>query len=215
MAELQTNVYVAAIVTWVAALVALVLRVVARRITKQPWWVDDYFCVSAFTFASAYNVLIIILAACWSLGQTLDSSITEDQREEVLVHARLLMFCSEFCYAFSIVSTKFAVLTLYWRFFNLSSIRIPIQIMFAISIMWIILRTFMMSFRCLPPQYFWDKSINGRCAINDSQFFFGTILTHCVIDLVILALPVIKIGTLHIRLGQKLAVIGLFLTGSM
>lgn len=77
MAGLQTNVYVAAIITWIAALVALILRVIARRMTKQRWWVDDYFCVSAFvslsacfltyknpykleTFASSYNILIII-----------------------------------------------------------------------------------------------------------------------------------------------------------
>lgn len=48
MSGLQTNVYAASIITWVAALVALILRVVARRITKQAWWIDDYFCVSAF-----------------------------------------------------------------------------------------------------------------------------------------------------------------------
>ncbi|KAH6986906.1 hypothetical protein EDB80DRAFT_898234, partial [Ilyonectria destructans] len=56
MAGLQTNVYVAAIITWIAALVALILRVIARRMTKQRWWVDDYFCVSAFIFASGYNI---------------------------------------------------------------------------------------------------------------------------------------------------------------
>lgn len=87
--------------------------------------------------------------------------------------------------------------------------------MFTISVMWIILRTFMVSFQCLPTQYFWDKSIKGHCAINESQFFFGTILTHCVMDVVILALPVIEVGKLKLRLGQKLGVIGLFLIGFM
>lgn len=77
MAGLQTNVYAAAIITWTAALVALILRVIARRLTNQRWWVDDYFCVSAFVslstyfltnakaypleiFATSYNILIII-----------------------------------------------------------------------------------------------------------------------------------------------------------
>lgn len=87
MAGLQTNVYVAAIVTWTAALVALVLRVIARRITKQRWWVDDYFCVCAFVslsacfftyrntyrleiFASSYNILMIICKS-YASGQLL------------------------------------------------------------------------------------------------------------------------------------------------
>ncbi|KAJ6437920.1 fungal fucose-specific lectin [Purpureocillium lavendulum] len=123
------------------------------------------------------------------------------------------MFCSEFCYAFSIASTKFALLTLYWRLFKMSSIRIPIQIMFTISVTWIILRTFMVAFQCLPTQYFWNKSIHGHCAINESHFFFGTILTHCVMDVVILALPVIEVAKLHLPLRERLAVIGLFFIG--
>ncbi|KAH8688524.1 hypothetical protein BGZ61DRAFT_391910 [Ilyonectria robusta] len=213
MAGLQTNVYVAAIVTWTAALVALVLRVIARRITKQRWWVDDYFCVCAFIFASSYNILMIIWAARWNLGQTFHPSITEDQRVEILEHGRRLMLCCEYFYAFSIASTKFTILTLYWRLFKLSWIRIPIQIMFVISAMWIILRTFMVSFQCIPTRYFWDKSINGHCAINESKFFFGTILAHCVMDIIILALPIIEICKLHLRPRQKLAVIGLFLVG--
>lgn len=73
----------------------------------------------------------------------------------------------------------------------------------------------MVSFQCLPTQYFWDKSINGRCTINEAQFFFGTILTHCIMDIVILLLPAIEVSRLHLPSGQKLAVIGLFLVGFM
>ncbi|KAF7553455.1 hypothetical protein G7Z17_g3579 [Cylindrodendrum hubeiense] len=139
MAGLQTNIYVAAIVTWVAAFVALILRVIARRMTKQRWWVDDYFCVSAFVSHYVHLLLDHGLylqtggAATWSLGQTLDPSLTEEQREDALMHARRLMFCCEFCYAFSIASTKFTILTLYWRLFYLSSIRIPIQIIVCLA----------------------------------------------------------------------------------
>lgn len=48
MTGLQPNVFAAISITWAAALTALVLRVVARRMTKMAWWFDDYFCVSAF-----------------------------------------------------------------------------------------------------------------------------------------------------------------------
>lgn len=126
------------------------------------------------------------------------------------------MYCSQFCYAFSIASSKFAILGLYWRLFKLSSIRIPIQIMFVISLIWIILRTFMVIFHCVPVQAYWDKSIkNARCEINDAQFFFGTVLTHFVMDVIILVLPTIELSRLHLPLGQKLAVMGLFVIGSM
>lgn len=56
MAGLQTSVYVAAGVTWAAAFVAMILRIIARRMTKQRWWFDEYFCLAAFVsllYASA------------------------------------------------------------------------------------------------------------------------------------------------------------------
>lgn len=59
MAGLQTDVYVSAGITWISALIALILRVVARRITKQRWWIDDYFCLAAFAAACAYNTIMI------------------------------------------------------------------------------------------------------------------------------------------------------------
>ncbi|KAH7129571.1 hypothetical protein B0J13DRAFT_564270 [Dactylonectria estremocensis] len=216
MTGLQPNVYAAVAITWAAALPALVLRAVARRMTKMAWWFDDYFCVAAFVFASGYNTILLIWTTHWGLGQYVDPALSQAQKDDLLLHSRLLMYCSQFCYAFSIASSKFAILCLYWRLFKLSSIRIPLQLMFVICLVWIILRTFMVIFHCIPVQAYWDKSIeNARCEINDAQFFFGTVLTHFVMDLIILVLPIIELSRLRLPLGQKLAVIGLFVIGSI
>jgi hypothetical protein len=48
MAGLQANIYAAVAITWAAALLALIARIAARRITKVTWWIDDYFCLCAF-----------------------------------------------------------------------------------------------------------------------------------------------------------------------
>lgn len=47
-ADLSSDVYVGIAITWLAALVSLGMRVIARRMTKVSWWFDDYFCVAAF-----------------------------------------------------------------------------------------------------------------------------------------------------------------------
>ncbi|UPK97505.1 hypothetical protein LCI18_008440 [Fusarium solani-melongenae] len=215
MAGLRNNSYAAVSITWGAALIAVVLRIYARRLTKQAWWFDDYFCISAFVFGSAYNSIIVVWTVDWYLGQELDPTLSDQQREHILLYNRLLMLCTEYCYAFSIASSKFTILSLYWRLFKHSSIRLPIQIMLTASLAWILLRIFMVSLQCIPLKYFWDKSIDGRCGIDESQFFFGTVLTHFVMDIIILILPVVEVGKLHLRLGQKLAVICLFLIGSI
>lgn len=213
MAGLQNNAYAAVSMTWGVALVSLILRIYARRLMKQAWWFDDYFCVSAFVFASAYSSIILVWTVDWYLGQELEPSLSDERREDILLHNRLLMLCTEYCYAFSIVSSKFTILALYWRLFKHSSIRLPIQIMLTACLAWILLRIFMVSLQCIPLKHFWDKSIDGHCGINESKFFFGTVLTHFVMDIVILVLPVVEVGKLRLRLGQKLAVIGLFLIG--
>jgi ABC-type phosphate/phosphonate transport system permease subunit len=48
MAGLEPNIYWSTAITWIAASVAMVMRFMARRITKQPWWWDDTFCVLTY-----------------------------------------------------------------------------------------------------------------------------------------------------------------------
>lgn len=74
----------------------------------------------------------------------------------------------------------------------------------------------MVIFRCLPVQFYWDKTIpNGECRIKDTALFFSTVLSYFLMGLAILALPIFEVFKLRLRLGQKLASTGLFLAGSM
>jgi len=47
MAGLQVDVYVSVGITWLAALIALFLRMLARQMTRKRWWLDDYFSILA------------------------------------------------------------------------------------------------------------------------------------------------------------------------
>ncbi|KAG5772258.1 hypothetical protein H9Q72_001515 [Fusarium xylarioides] len=47
MAGLQPDIYAAISITWVAAFLALSLRLKARRMTKMNLWFDDYFAMIA------------------------------------------------------------------------------------------------------------------------------------------------------------------------
>ena len=44
----QPEVYAAALTTWIAAAIALLLRMVARRMMKMRWVWEDYLAVVAF-----------------------------------------------------------------------------------------------------------------------------------------------------------------------
>lgn len=65
-------------------------------------------------------------------------------------------------------------------------------------------------FHCIPVRKFWVPSVEGVCHIDDSKFFFGTVLVHLVLDIVILALPVIEVQKLHLPISQRIGIMGMF-----
>jgi hypothetical protein len=125
-----------------------------------------------------------------------------------------MMYMAELFYAASLAFSKFAILAFYWRMFSSSALRRPIQVLFALSMVWLIIRTFMAIFHCIPVYAFWDKSVEGaRCDIDDSSFFVGTVLAHLAIDIVLLAMPVVQVQRLQLGRSQKIAVSALFMFG--
>lgn len=88
--------------------------------------------------------------------------------------------------------------------------------MLVMVVVWIILRTFMLTFRCVPVQSLWDYSITDKvCNLDSGEFFLGTITTHFIMDIAILILPIIEVARLSLPTGQKLAITALFLLGAM
>ncbi|CAG9953972.1 unnamed protein product [Clonostachys rosea f. rosea IK726] len=213
MAGLQTNVFVGFGIVWTLSVLAIIGRVIARRMTKIRWWYEDYFCLCAFIFACAHNALCIYWCARWSLGQIIPDDIDLALHDEILYHSRKLGFFVSISYTCSLGASKLAILSLYWRLFQYSSIRIPIMVLFVVSIAWLVMRIFMTVFRCTPVPAYWDDSLGGSCNIKDSAFFFGTIMSHFFIDVIILSLPVAEVFKLHLPLAQKFAVAALFLLG--
>lgn len=160
------------------------------------------------------NSGILLGTINWSLGQYIPDSLDQASKDSINEHSRFLLFLSSLSYAFSLGFSKLAILSLYWRIFQLSVIRIPIQITYGITIIWLIVRLFMLLFRCSPVRAYWDKEIPGEiCPINEVTFYFATIFTHMILDIIILVLPIIEVFKLRLRLGQKIGVAALFLIG--
>jgi hypothetical protein len=143
------------------------------------------------------------------------SSLNDAAREAILYQARKLSYFNSLCYAASLACSKIAILLFYWRLFKFSAIRIPIVILLAMSTVWLTLRTFMLTFRCVPARAVWDKAIPAVCNIDSNKFFLATITTHFILDMIILVLPIVPVFRLRLPLHQKLAVVGFFLLGIM
>lgn len=72
--SLKSDIISAMVITWVSALLALIARVFARRMTKVPWWYDDYLCVGAFVslVCEAFGDVAYMFVGCWYWIQCCD-----------------------------------------------------------------------------------------------------------------------------------------------
>ncbi|KAF5693593.1 integral membrane protein [Fusarium denticulatum] len=235
MAGLQPDIYAAISITWVAAFLALGLRLKARRMTKMSLWFDDYFAIIALLVIALCIKLLLRHNILWAtpshsdrsrlprlgthsykLGQSILTIADPTEANRIQDRSRLLLWICELLYASSIAFCKLSILCFYWRVFQYTSIRYAIIILLVAVSIWITIRTFMVIFHCVPIRAYWDKSIQGaKCPFNEANFFFATILIHTTMDCVILILPVIEVMKMTLPLSQKLAVVGLFTSGTM
>ncbi|KAI1344486.1 hypothetical protein F5Y15DRAFT_424627 [Xylariaceae sp. FL0016] len=211
MASLQDDIYAALFITLGASTLSLILRMFARRITKQSLGIDEFFVVGAYVFGLAWMSLVLL----WlHSGLGLYMKDIDVSPRKALYDSRLYLYFIELAYAFSLGFSKLAILCFYWRIFRMSSLKVPIIVLIVLSALWLILRTLIAVFHCLPVQAFWDKSIpNATCAIDDSKFFTGTVAAHLSLDLAILILPILEIRKLKLRTSQKIGVSTMFMFG--
>lgn len=128
----------------------------------------------------------------------------------------MVLWTSEFLYSWAIFCAKIAVLCFFLRVFRFASIRIPIMILITLCSIWITIRTFFTLLRCRPIQAFWVQDIPGAtCFTNVRAYYLATDVTHSSMDFIILALPIYEVSRMRLPFGQKIAVVGLFATGSL
>uniref|UniRef100_A0A8H7TQG4 Rhodopsin domain-containing protein n=1 Tax=Bionectria ochroleuca TaxID=29856 RepID=A0A8H7TQG4_BIOOC len=214
MESRQTELWVVLFVTFTAATIITILRLLSRRLKRLPLSWDDYFALCGF----AISVGWIIIVPYWvnhGLGLHITDIVATKgiTLEDILFEGKLLLFIAELFYAFGLFFAKVSILSLYWRMFNLTNIRLPIQILFGCSFVWIIFRIFMGIFHCVPVEAFWDSNAGGYCTIEDKKFFFGTTLVHAAIDIAILILPMWQILQLQLPLLQKAGIMIMFTFG--
>ncbi|KAF4970074.1 hypothetical protein FSARC_2820 [Fusarium sarcochroum] len=208
----QPDLWASEFITFSAATVFIGLRLLSRRLTRINLWWDDYFAIGCYAVAIAWVVIIPI----WindGLGLHIWDLKSSKPKADILMQTSLNLYVAELFYALALFFAKASILSFYWRMFRVTNIKLPIQILGSASLIWIIVRTIMGVFHCIPVQRFWDPSAGGSCAIEDKKFFFGTILVHVILDVAILVLPILQIRKLQLPVLQKIGIMLMFVFG--
>ncbi|KAF5539314.1 integral membrane protein pth11 [Fusarium napiforme] len=209
----QIDLWISEFITFGAATVFIGLRLLSRRLTRIEFWWDDWFAIGCYSVAIAWVVIIPIWIKDAGLGLHINDIHGRGTKAEILMHNSLILYVAELFYATALFCAKGSILSFYWRMFRVTNIKLPIQILACSSLIWIIIRTFMGIFHCIPVQRFWDPSAGGSCAIEDKKFFFGTILVHVMLDIAIIALPILQVRKLQLPIFQRIGIMLMFLFG--
>ncbi|EWG52121.1 hypothetical protein FVEG_10934 [Fusarium verticillioides 7600] len=210
MRSRQPDLWAAEYITFAAATIFLILRIVSRRITGIRFWWDDYFACASYVTAVCWGIVLPI----WiHHGFGLHAKDVEGMTfTEANYTTKKYLFIMEHFYAFTLFFAKISILSFYWRMFRVANIQIFVSVLLICSILWIL--TFLTTFHCYPVRAFWDPTVEHfTCAIKSSDFFFGTVLAHVMIDVGILILPIVQIQKLQLPTLQKIAIIFMFMFG--
>ncbi|KAJ5356438.1 hypothetical protein N7517_011047 [Penicillium concentricum] len=118
-------------------------------------------------------------------------------------------------YPFNITLVKLALLLFYLRIFTTCKFQILIYIVGALVLAVGVADLLEIFLQCRPLAYGWDQSIPGEKCIHPVTAYQTLVPLNIFTGLLILVMPMPTLWKLHIPLGQRLAVTGVFLLGGL
>ncbi|RDW67449.1 uncharacterized protein DSM5745_09315 [Aspergillus mulundensis] len=208
------------------AVVAIILRFIARCILRNPFLADDWAILSALVGIAATTGISVAARRHRGRWQACVGSLPERPNVPVqsesttpATYTRLtpqLLFSYTFIYALSCTGTRVSILFFYKRVFSPleQSLKIAMAISGIITASYPIIVWVTMSTSCRPVSHFWTQfsGTAGTC-IDINQFFLAAGIINMLNDFIILAIPFPRIAKLQMTLKKKAAVCGIMAVG--
>ncbi|KAI4212892.1 MAG: hypothetical protein LQ351_004417 [Letrouitia transgressa] len=197
----------------IVSILAVLLRIKARRIKRAKLGGDDYTILIALvlTIGVTINVLLdsVLGDLGWhtqftSKGAPLDTSAHRAHGKAAFALQILVWPC--------VGLQKISVLLFYKRIFVSRRFQIIVWCFIGFCVAWTTAFMFAVTFSCTPPRFHWEPKVKFHC-INQIRLYTTALATDVVTDGLILLLPVYNVWKLQMRTPQKIVVTGLFLLG--
>ncbi|KAL8711335.1 MAG: hypothetical protein Q9220_004232 [cf. Caloplaca sp. 1 TL-2023] len=191
------------------ATVAVVLRLISRKVSKVYLSWNDYMILVALgavlTMAVATTISVVAGGAGLHKGQ-----LTTD---ELRIYWKSMFVCI-LAWPIAQSTTKISILLFYVHLFPTKAFRVAAYSMIFIVSAWGIQQILASLFLCHPISFNWDGSIQGRCGNVAANCLAGAGI-NTLTDIIILILPMPIIWRLHVPLRQKFILSFIFGFGSL
>jgi hypothetical protein len=110
---------------------------------------------------------------------------------------------------------KLSILIMYRRVFDIRGVRIAVNILGIMTVIWMVLFIALNIFQCTPIHRAWENSrVPGTC-LNIKALFMANAIPNIVTDFTMLALPIWPVSRLRLPLSQRIAVGCIFMLGGV
>ncbi|KAE8347393.1 hypothetical protein BDV24DRAFT_173266 [Aspergillus arachidicola] len=167
------------------------LRLYYRRVESTAFKIED---------------LLMGLGLFFSYGITACTTFSESSNGASWVFDQLWPFAQVF--------VKVSIIIFLQRLFSVIQLfRILARSLIVFTIAWGISAYVGATLQCLPPRYFWDTNIKGRCMPGQTAFYTVHGSLAFIEDVVILCMPIPIVWRLHSTLRQKFEATFIFSIG--
>ncbi|KAL4938901.1 hypothetical protein BDV06DRAFT_214720 [Aspergillus oleicola] len=193
------------------SILALVMRLWARKIKRAPVGLDDWLMVASVVLLS--GVCANILAGVYTYGGGQVYADPEVSRRKMVIYLQSFYSLPPL-YATNITPVKLSVLFLYRRIFPTPDVQRPCTLLIVICLIWWVIAIIGDLLYCIPMRHYWDPTEEGHC-FDFPTFFLVMTIADMLIDVAIFATPMPTIRKLHMPLRKRLGVAGILLLGAL
>lgn len=184
----------------------VIARLVSRKVARAGYWWDDLFVVFACALCYIQCICVLISERRNDFGKHI--YVLKDPADNTVEFLKILyIYLIGYFSATSFV--KFAILAFYRRIFPVQQLKLLLVAATGIVICYFLGSLLTAIFQCQPIHHFWDRAGSGKCANGDLvQIVPGAI--NCVIDFIIIMLPIPLLWRLRTTASQKGVLTGIF-----
>jgi hypothetical protein len=113
------------------------------------------------------------------------------------------------CYNFSITLAKYSLIYFYRRIFSTSNFKMPLLVVAALAMAWLVACTAATVFSCNPVSGYWEIDKPSKC-IDERAFYIGQTVSNMLLDVTLMAIPMSAIARLHMSRAHRAGVVGIF-----
>ncbi|KAK6859699.1 hypothetical protein PG995_003335 [Apiospora arundinis] len=195
------------------AMVAVGLRLLARRVADRKLGSDDFLMVLSCIVLMAYQVVSILAVAFGGMGYHVDEIEHRFGISPPTEAFTKYFLTTQIMWCFNLTFTKAAILTLYIKIFTMRPFVIIAKITVLVTGFCSTIMIVGSSSVCRPIAFYWDKDIVGGVCGDYPALWTANACISIATSVVTLVLPIPHVWRLQLERSNKIFLIGAFSLG--